>query len=374
MIRTRTGGLAALAALGGLISASAVGAQDAPDTPQYPNIRISGRLHLQGYALDNDDVAPTLGPRASFFIRRARIEAVGDLTERISFVIQPSFENAGGREPNLRLRDAYITVRLSDAEAPVEVAVKAGQFKRPFSRYELTSSNNLPSIERGAGRGMLGVSYNQLFEQAGFLAHDLGAGIQLGTGPFALEAGVFNGEGESRNDANDAKSFGARATLALARRLSLGASVFSHEGLMNVPATPPATGEVVDSSFRNTAFELDAAYGRPGDPGFFLLLEGGQGERFDANTTTMRGGSAIAAFKFPLAGRPLVEGVEPGVRADIVDPDVDADDDRVQLYSAIVGFYFASRSQFRLGYEWQRFDEPGRSSIHGLRTALTVAF
>ena len=32
--------------------------------------------------------------------------------------------------------------------------LRGGQEKRPFGRYELTSSNNLPSIERGAGAGI----------------------------------------------------------------------------------------------------------------------------------------------------------------------------------------------------------------------------
>ena len=50
-----------------------------------------------------------------------------------------------------------------------------GQEKRPFSRYELTSSNNLPSIERGAGRGLPGKASNDIFGDNGFLSHDVGA-------------------------------------------------------------------------------------------------------------------------------------------------------------------------------------------------------
>ena len=62
-------------------------------------------------------------------------------------------------------------------EAKNMLVLRAGQFKRFFGRYELTSSNNLPSIERGAYRGLVPVSSNDLAVANGYEAHDIGAGL-----------------------------------------------------------------------------------------------------------------------------------------------------------------------------------------------------
>ena len=146
----------------------------------FPNVKLSGRLQEQFYYFGNEDYAGSTGPKSNFFTRRARIEAKGQINEYISVYIQPSFEGGravsgsnscspvvvGGPLPDtvsvncsfsgsggVRLRDAWIDVRLTKPETRTAFIVRAGQEKRPFSRYELISSNNLPSIERGGGKG-----------------------------------------------------------------------------------------------------------------------------------------------------------------------------------------------------------------------------
>ena len=139
----------------------------------YPNVKVTGRLQEQFYYFDNKDYAPGVGTESNFFTRRARIEARGQISENVTVYIQPSFE--GGRNlsnvvttcsgtplvcrttgrSGLRLRDAWIDVRFSPEAAKGGLYLRAGQEKRPYSRYELTSSNNLVSIERGAGQGLL---------------------------------------------------------------------------------------------------------------------------------------------------------------------------------------------------------------------------
>ena len=93
--------------------------------------------------------------------------------------IQPSFEGgrnlssvattctstevpAGGGTPTitcrttgrsgLRLRDAYIDVRFSKEASKSALYLRAGQEKRPYSRYELTSSTNLPRSSAAPAR------------------------------------------------------------------------------------------------------------------------------------------------------------------------------------------------------------------------------
>jgi hypothetical protein len=144
----------------------------------YPNVKLSGRLQEQVYYFDNDAYAAQVGPNSNVFTRRARIEARGEISENVSVYIQPSFEGGrnlsgltttctatevpdGGGTPvitcrtsgrsGLRLRDAYIDVRFTRPENKSALYLRAGQEKRPFSRYELTSSNNLPTCRRSSG-------------------------------------------------------------------------------------------------------------------------------------------------------------------------------------------------------------------------------
>ena len=160
---------------------SAQQGRDAVKPPSYPSFKVAARLQFQGYYFDNTDYTAAglgnPGPKSSFFTRRARIEVAGKLSEHVSFLVQPSFENGGGREPNLRLRDAYIDVGGLAPGLFSDLKLRFGQEKRPFGRYELLSANNLPSIERGAGRGLVPQGSNDLFQRGGFLSHDVGASV-----------------------------------------------------------------------------------------------------------------------------------------------------------------------------------------------------
>jgi phosphate-selective porin len=351
-----------------VLLASRAVAQDS--TARFPDVKVAGRLQMQGFAFDNDSHAAAVGTESNVFIRRARIQVSGRIAPHVSFVIQPSFENGRGREPNLRLRDAYIDLHLREAREGTSVTLRVGQEKRPFSRWELTSSNNLPVIERGAGRGLRGNAANNLFERNGFLSHDLGASVIVAGERVTVQAGLYNGQGESLDDANSAKSYGARATLVPLRRLSLGASWVSHDAIVTRAMLPP------DSAFRNQAWEVDAQWGRPGDPGLFALGEYLQGSDATEEEATIRGLSAVAAWHHRMddGGPSWLFAVEPALRFDLADPDADADGDRATLASAVVGLYFSSRAQLRIGYERQSFEDDALDAIAGIRTAVTVNF
>lgn len=363
----------------------------------FPNVKLSGRLQEQFYYFGNADYAGTTGPKSNFFTRRARIEARGQINEYISVYIQPSFE--GGRAVSgstscspvvvagplpdtvsvncsfsgsggVRLRDAWIDVRLTRPETRTALIVRAGQEKRPFSRYELLSSNNLPSIERGGGRGIIASQSNDLFGSAGFLSHDVGAHARVehkldAAGRMVVvTAGVYNGRGESVNDNNNAKSFGFRASADVYRKLSIGGSVFSHDQILGA-----------DSAFRNTAWGIDAQWNKVGEPGLFALAEYLSGERPVVGTPQMSGLQALAAYNIRMKSpTSWLYAIEPSVRVDIADPDTDVDDNGSTLLSATLGFYASSRAQFRVGVESQSFQAPGAKSITGIRSALTVNF
>jgi Phosphate-selective porin O and P len=305
--------------------------------------------------------------------------------------IQPSFE--GGRNlsslvttctgtpltcrttgrSGIRLRDAYIDVRFSPEASKGALYLRGGQEKRPFSRYELTSSTNLPSIERGGGQGLLARASNDIFGAAGFLSHDVGASVRYeykldDTRLVTLKVGAYNGQGESLNDVNDKKSFGARATASVYSKLDIGGSWFAHDGITTV-------GAVIDSAFTNYAFGVDAQWGKPGDEGLFVLGEYLDGNDATAAKNKIRGIQGLAAyhyrFKSPTS---WLYAVEPAFRFDLADPNTSVDDDRTTLITAVLGIYMSSRAQFRVAYERESFQGDITPSISGVRSALTVNF
>ena len=350
--------------LGGTALLLAAGLGTARAQTTYPSIKISGRLQEQFYAFDNDPFAAAVGPTSNVFTRRARIEAKGQIAENVSFFIQPSFEGgrnlsgvsttctstpvpAGGGTPTItckttgrsgfRLRDAWIDVRFGPAKSKSSLYLRAGQEKRPFGRYELTSSTNLPSIERGAGNGLPGKASNNLFEEAGFLSHDVGASLrlehQLDDARLAtLKVGVYNGQGESLNDGNDAKSVGVRGTVGVYRKLDLGGSVFSRDKIQGA-----------DSSFRNTGWGFDASWGKLGDAGLYLVGDYMQGKDGSPGKLRIRGLSLVGAYNIRMTNsNSWLYAIEPAVRFDLADPNTDGDDERVTTFTAVLGFYMSS--------------------------------
>ncbi|MBA2458500.1 MAG: hypothetical protein H0V43_06025 [Gemmatimonadales bacterium] len=381
-----------------LFCTAVVGIGEAQTT--YPDVKLTGRLQEQFYYFDNAAYATQVGPQSNIFTRRARIEARGDISENVSVYIMPSFEGgrnlsgvtttctssevpAGGGTPTitcrttgrsgLRLRDAYIDVRFSPEASKSAMYLRAGQEKRPYSRYELTSAHNLPSIERGAGQGLLPRASNDLFGSAGFLAHDVGASVRLEhkldeVRLVTVKLGAYNGQGESLNDVNDKKSFGARATAAVTDKFDVGGSWFSHDAIVTV-------GTVSDSSFSNSAWGLDAQYGKTGDEGLFALVEYLQGEDASAATLQMRGIQGVAAYNVRMTSpTSWLYAVEPFARVDLADPDTDTGDNGATTLTAGLGLYMSSKAWFRIAYERQSFQAADAESVSGIRSMLAVSF
>ena len=382
----RTGRISGGTALVLLLGAASAAAQTV-----YPSVKINGRLQEQFYYFNNEPYAATVGPKDNFFTRRARIEARGQISENVTVFIQPSFE--GGRtlsgltttcsgtplvckttgRSGLRLRDAWIDVRFSPAESKSVLVLRVGQEKRPYSRYELTSSNNLPSIERGAGQGLLARASNDLFSANGFISHDVGARLRYeykldDVRLLNLSFGVYNGQGESVNDVNNKKSLGARATVGVTSKLDIGGSWFAHDGIVTV-------GTVVDSAFTNYAWDVDAQWGKVGDEGLFVLGEYLDGNDATAAKNKIRGIQGLAAYNYRFKSpTSWLYAIEPAFRVDLADPNTNLTNDRVTTISAVLGIYMSSKAQFRVAYEHESFQGGLTPSISGMRSALTVNF
>jgi hypothetical protein len=214
---------------------------------------------------------------------------------------------------------------------------------------------------------------NDLFAANGFISHDVGASLryeyklndlQLVT----VKLGAYNGQGESLNDVNNKKSFGARATASVTPKIDIGGSWFAHDGIVTVSGVP-------DSTFTNYAWGLDAQYGKPGEEGLYVTGEYLRGNDATAAKNTIQGIQGIAAYNYRMKSpTSWLYAIEPAFRIDLADPNTDVDNNRVTTLTAVLGFYMSSKAQFRVAYERESFQAPGAASINGIRSALTVNF
>ena len=134
-------------------------------------------------------------------------------------------------------------------------------------------------------------------------------------------------------------------------------------------------GSAPDSGFTNTAWDIDAQWGKVGEEGLFALAEYLQGDDATAAKARMRGFQALAAYNIRMK-RPSswLYAVEPSFRLDLADPNADADQDRVTTMTAGLGLYITSKAWFRVAYERQSFQADGAPSVSGVRTQLAVNF
>jgi phosphate-selective porin O/P len=361
------------------------GAVAASLAAQAPNIQVQGRVQLQYRASSGDSSANYNPTQVSnlFEIRRLRIQTNVRFGDNINLVIQPSFEMGA-----LRMRDAFLRVGLMR-----NIAIVAGQEKSPFQRYELTTSNNLLSIERGlrilrlAGREGL----NDILLQNGYVSHDLGAGLELESNDhrFVVKGVLQQGSRESSVDVNNAKSFFGRATGTVLQNkdnqpvLQLGVSFGSRDrAICNAAANGGAgcttnIAYYADSSKRSQAFGIDLEFGGF-RPGLHVIADFATGDNVpipfritsgrntanlrnsaDSNVVTFMGLSVIAAYRVLTTGSDtrVIKMIEPAVRFDYADPNTDASDDQGILITPVLNLYFANTVQLRAGMDFYMYKD-----------------
>lgn len=142
-------------------------------------LRVGARVQV-GFegksAVDADDEQVNTG---AFLVRRARLTLDGHAyTERLKYKFQTDFGRGF-----VTLKDFFVDVGVGD-----RVWVRAGQYKRPFSRQQITSSGRLELVERartdrdfGGGRD-IGVAVHNGYEKSPEVE---------------WVVGVFNGTGDS---------------------------------------------------------------------------------------------------------------------------------------------------------------------------------
>ncbi len=345
---------------------------------QAPTIQVQGRVQTQ-YRMSSGDSSSNYNPAQVnnlFEVRRLRIQTNVRFGDNITLVIQPSFEMGA-----LRMRDAFVRVGLNP-----RFGISVGQEKSPFQRYELNSSNNLLSIERGlrilrlAGKEGL----NDVLVQNGYASHDLGAFVDY-VGPdskITFKAGVQGGSRESATDVNNAKSYFARGTAIVTTNadnqpvLQVGASFASRDRA--ICSTCAGTiAYFADSSKMTSAFGVDAEWGGF-RPGLHVIADFATGDnapianrvatgrntgnlRTSADTAlrTFVGFSVIGAYRINTTGPDtrLIKIFEPTVRVDYLDPDTKTGDNQGILITPVLNIYFANSVLLRAGFDFYSYKD-----------------
>ncbi|MGH7613229.1 MAG: porin, partial [Gemmatimonadales bacterium] len=353
---------------------------------QAPTIQVQGRIQVQ-YRNASGDSSGNFNTGVvsnGFEVRRLRIQTNVRFGDNMNLSIQPSFEMGA-----LRMRDAFLRVGLTP-----KFGVTLGQEKSPFQRYELISSNTLPSIERGVR--ILGLSgkegLNDLLTNNGYTSHDLGAFVDYAAtaNRFTLKLGVSNGARESATDVNNAKSFFGRATAIVLSNsddqpvLQIGGSFGARDrAICSAPLTGSAcTAYFPDSSKQTTAFGFDLEYGGF-RPGLHVIADFAMGDNVpaarrgatgrnagnirsssDTNVVTFRGVSLVGAYRIMTAGveTRVVKMIEPALRVDATDPDDGVDGDGGLLITPVLNVYFGNTVVLRAGLDIYRYKNAAGAS------------
>lgn len=152
---------------------------------------VQGRVQLR-YTHVETDGAPN---EDAFEIARARLTLKGDIFEEgLSYKFQVDFGKGGAA-----LKDFYVDYCVFDKL----LCVRPGQFKKPFSRQQITSSGNLELVDRsitdkafGAGRD-IGLMLHDNYEKSPTFEYALG--FFNGTG----DKSIFSGSGSADTTTGD---------------------------------------------------------------------------------------------------------------------------------------------------------------------------
>ncbi|SFG94165.1 porin [Pontibacter chinhatensis] len=275
----------------------------------YAQIRYN-RLLETNPNLKCDQCDRSLGENGGLFIRRARLVFSGNVTDRISFYIQPDLASSvSSTSLNfLQLRDAYFDVAMDQKK---EYRVRLGQSKIPYGFENLQSSSNRLTLDRNdalnsaiANERDLGVFFYYAPQEIRGRFDELTSSGLKGSGDYGmLGIGVFNGQTANKPEANDNLHAVARLTypfkLTNGRFIETGIQAYS--GKYTVTPDMVTSGVAVDKSYTDQRVAASlVVYPQP--LGFQAEYNIGKGPEYDpaANAIvekSLHGGYAQAMYR-----------------------------------------------------------------------------
>ncbi|MBS0203599.1 MAG: porin [Planctomycetes bacterium] len=164
-LETRMGNLQQSLELGtlapGRLRSTDIGPIIKAGTPTYPNTKITGFFQMDaGYFNQSGGNQAQYGTiQNDLGFRRARLAAVGDVSQNVSYMLEMDFATPG--------RPSFMDVWLDVHDVPLFGNVRVGQWRQPFGMDELTSVRELTFLERPLMFGMAP------FRETGIGFHDM---------------------------------------------------------------------------------------------------------------------------------------------------------------------------------------------------------
>jgi Phosphate-selective porin O and P len=353
----------------------------------YDKISIRGYIqgrysYLPGDKSIRSEYDNTIRDNTGFAFRRVRLVFSGDVTDWLSFYIQPEFAGAvpgtTGDQSNhfVQLRDAY-----ADIFMPVpflffeekDLRVRVGQSKVPFGFENLQSSQQRLAFDRSDGinssangeRDLGFFVYYTPNETRKLFRRLIDSGLK-GSGDYGLlGVGVYNGQTLNVSERNDNKHIVLHATypmeLPYGQIIQFG--VDAYRGTFNVGATAPLTNGGPAIARENSGNILDERVGVhfvlfPQPIGFQAEWNWGNGPQLNATRTrveegNVQGGYVQGMYKWDV-NQPWLTSVIPYVR--------------YQEYSG--GKKHRTNAPFNVVREW----EVGAEWQFGKALELTIAY
>lgn len=339
-------------------------------------LSFNNRVQFRFSDFDPDDRTQLPGTGAagdsikSFRIRRAKTQFEGWFWKpEIQFEVQIGWAGSdatGGSATFSGLEDALLNW---DASKKGTFMVQAGQFKVPFGRQEMTSSERQQFVERSI--------------LSGEFTHSRDVGLQLwgrlASGKLEYRAGVFNGNGRNKpiND-NDKLQYDARLSFEPfgsvgysesdfeSKNKPLLAIALEFENNDNARATSGPPGSFV-GNFNDTTLGGDLVFKYKGfslySELFLRQREPERGQSFDSNGYIVQSGFFVKRDVFELA-----------FRYASWDPSDETADDRQTEIGGAANYYFL-KHRLKLQADYRQLeDRVQEQTTNELRAQLQFVF
>ncbi len=310
-----------------------------PQMPTFPISSITAKMTLNGYSQVRyqyylDDKMPS-----NFDIRNARLILRGTVLKNFAYNFQCDFA-----PPTVRLMDATAAYTFNNY-----LKITAGQQKVPLSYESLRTDYDIHSVSRSQVVEALTARSKDVIATAGSTTavnnngRDIGVVLSgfisnLNTQFKYLEysAGVFNGNGINKTDADKKKDIGARLVGHPLKNLGIGASIY--QGMATYG------GDITTPKGRNR-WGVDASY--EDGKRIYAAAEFLQGTD---SATTKKGYYAL------LEGYILPKKFSALVKYDVYDPNTDKDNDANSVYSFALNYYWSQFTKIQLQYDLRHED------------------
>jgi len=347
MIR-RSVSLIVLACAGGLAGARPARAQSIP-LGGGASLRLNGRLHMQYNTTSVDSAGGEPVSSTEFLLRRVRLTFDVTFNDLLSARVEPDYGFVGGRGV-FALRDAWVRLHFGSG-----LRATAGQFKRPFDVFELTSSTQILVAERGGPvRGVEACgdldrvcSFSHLTEGLRYSDRDLGLMLdgELLPGRLRYAVAATNGQGVNIPEEDSGKQLTGRLSVVPLEDLVVSGNVtwkdYPH----------PVTG----TAERAVAWGADLEFGGfTRGPHVQAGLVGGDNWRQPTLDSTgiesFVAAQVIATYRAPVRHR-WIDGIEPVLRASWADPNLSIDDDEGWLVTPGAILHLGGRNRLYLNLD-----------------------